>query len=769
MSDQVKEGKYGLIQNELFEEPPKRPGVISYDSNPDTPFDNKDNLGGLNDDDIWLAENSLLVLKGGSLSEKSNDEPWKPIDGYKAGKRPVKIPSNPKVPPPFPVQLDEDGPVEFLGGNPFPVFNPFTNETVNLLSPDGLPRSEPYYNPVPFPFLPNSSFLPPGFFNMLYDANQSFANPFLNNLPPPPGPPGYPGFDPNNMTEIDEDDPSLYYPPPYSFEYDSNYTNPVPPGPLVPGIVLPPPPNYFSRLNDTKPLGKTAQDVITRLQKINARTKLFTTTESPEKAPSSTTPYGRTILRITSSTEPSRSCNRGSCVDQHNGYGRTTTAKPVQSTKLFTTTSRPTTTVFYNYFESKDSTTTTTRRPNRPSYKEIVQQPLPEPVSTAQPVSVPVQVPMTRYMKPTVRPSISNTYLPVKSADYDKYVYITPKPEVNSNNNNGPDEFVPINNIQLLPSPQSQLKSFEHEIETIKQTLRFYQTTTPATRAATTSKAVYEYSFDTRGNDQGYGFRPIIPEYSNRYQYESASEAPYYPSSTILSPYNKPRKSKGSQLFENYYKDPVTEATTEYPLYRPTTSGPNYYQNNPGSYNQQYSNQVRDPPGFVSIEKQILRELIPHPFVPQGNGGRNRLNQGYYHQQPLPPRTRPLERVIINNQTYIVYRIRTPSLHGRHSQRHHQITNPNYPVPPSQQDLYRHQQHHHPQHQQQQTFQRQQQPIPLDSDISVNYKYPLPQINPDSEFIPLPEKDLKSSSLIRYRLPGDQAHVFFLPPIKKKR
>lgn len=121
LSDQIAEGKYGLIEKELFSEVPKAPGIISYKTNRETPDDNEKTLGGLNKDDIWLAEDHLLVLKGGLPNDKKNDasgERWKPIDDYEAPKRPVKIPLNPKVPPPFPVRLVSAIFLNyFLGGN----------------------------------------------------------------------------------------------------------------------------------------------------------------------------------------------------------------------------------------------------------------------------------------------------------------------------------------------------------------------------------------------------------------------------------------------------------------------------------------------------------------------------------------------------------------------------------------------------------------------------------------------------------------------------
>lgn len=82
-------GKYGLIHKELFSKPPKRPNILSYEFNPEVPNDNINNLGGLDKNEIWLAENHLLVLKGGGFpphdDRRDNEEsPWAPLDNYKA-------------------------------------------------------------------------------------------------------------------------------------------------------------------------------------------------------------------------------------------------------------------------------------------------------------------------------------------------------------------------------------------------------------------------------------------------------------------------------------------------------------------------------------------------------------------------------------------------------------------------------------------------------------------------------------------------------------
>lgn len=783
LSDQVKEGKYGLIQNELFQETPKRPGVISYMTNPETASDNKNTLGGLNQEDIWLAENSLLVLKGGDLNTKADEEPWVPIDGYKAEKRPIKIPTNPKVPPPFPVQLDEDGPVQFLGNNPFPVFNPFTNESINLLAPNGLPQAEPYFKNFPFPLPPpenlTNTFIPPPLLHSLVNPNQTFINPFINFPPPPFGPPFGPNIDPKNLTDIDEDDPSLYYPPPYSFVYKSNYSNAVPPGPLVPGIVLPPPPNFFTRLNDTKPKppGKTTQDVITRLQKINGRTKLYTTTLRPT-LPSGKPSTGRTVLKPKQpvTVEVTKAKVRGP-IEPIKDFERFNYIKPTSTPiQQSTTTTLKPTTVYYNYFEAKEPSTTT-RRPKpsgRPmTYKEIVRKPGAYESTT------------------TKKAPLANTYLPVNSHEFDKFVYITPKPEIRNNGRPTTEnyDFVPISNIQFLPSKQSQLKSFEDEIETIKQTLRFYKTTTPSPRVtSSTSRPVYEYSFGTQNNND-YGFKPIIPNYNGYYR-DAVTDAPqYYPSSTtVLSPYNnpkpkKPKSGRGHTITQTLY-DSTSDATTEYPVF-PSTRAPYYVP----KYHQHQSSTQNPHAAIVSIEKQILRELIPQTgAIPHSNFNNqqqqsSRFNQYYQQQQQvfqnrpqndLPQQIyydarKPLERVVIGNQTYIVYRIKGSSPRPFQAPSHNQQRV--RPHTPLRQHSQVHQQYREPTN-------GHQQPITLDSDINVNYRHPLPPINPDSEFIPSFNPSIQNvgnsgkyqrepPQLIQYKLPGDQAHVYFIPPVKR--
>lgn len=260
LAQQVLDGKYGLIQTELFSSPVKRPGILSYEINPEVPKDNINNLGGLKPEEIWLAENHLLVLKGGSFSdsEQGSKMIWPPIDSYVAPQRQVKIPQNPKIPPPFPIQLKEGGPIEVIKGK---------NGTKNIPSYFGPPFL--FQNPVNIPNKANENETKQRQGN-LTQGNGGIPFPFL---PPEIGlyPPAIAFLPPpGNLTELDEDDPSIYYPPRYDFVYTKNYTSFVPAGPLVPGIILPPPPNFFAPLeNDTSerinPVNKQANVI----QKIN--------------------------------------------------------------------------------------------------------------------------------------------------------------------------------------------------------------------------------------------------------------------------------------------------------------------------------------------------------------------------------------------------------------------------------------------------------------------------------------------------------------------
>lgn len=276
LSQQVKEGKYGLIQNEIYGDRPKRPGIISYLGNPEVPKDTVDNLGGLNEEDIWLAENHMLVLRGGKFPEDgqqgsggddgaSSSAKWPPIDDYKAPRRQVKIPARPRVPPPFPVQLTDGGPVQIIApdGSTTDVNDTLDYGTDSAFSKGLLPEGEnnPFFSVAP----PNGTTVNNSPERNFSGEEKSSRGGDDDHGRPDAQPPSFyhaipPGAvfvpPPGNQSDYDEEDQSIYYPPPYSFYYPQDNTTAVPPGPLVPGIILPPPPDFFAAMDDKKPATK---------------------------------------------------------------------------------------------------------------------------------------------------------------------------------------------------------------------------------------------------------------------------------------------------------------------------------------------------------------------------------------------------------------------------------------------------------------------------------------------------------------------------------
>ncbi|XP_030754669.1 cyclin-K [Sitophilus oryzae] len=215
--------------------------------------DNIQTLGGLTKSDIWLAENHLLVIKGGTLSSTYDDtkqefvdQIWQPIDDYNAPLHQVKIPKNPKIPPPFPVQLSDDGPLQILGTNSSRTLNETAETPAYALPPppgwDGEipPQSQyfppqagsantdsPYITPGQAPMRGSVSGEPPGGLPFPPAPLNGSLPPYFAHLPPGavvlPAPIG-------NETDpgiLDEEDPSIYYPPPYSFYYPKDNSSVV--------------------------------------------------------------------------------------------------------------------------------------------------------------------------------------------------------------------------------------------------------------------------------------------------------------------------------------------------------------------------------------------------------------------------------------------------------------------------------------------------------------------------------------------------------------
>lgn len=270
LAQQVKEGKYSLLQNEIFREKPKKIGVLSYLYNPEVPKDSVQNFGGLDKEEIWLAENHLLVLKGGGFSEKYPDDKrpsgdfqvWSPIDDYEAPRRQVKIPSMPEIPPPFPIQLTDNEPIKILESNKnksdwLSTLVESNNTIYKQIA--GVTRDEKKIESG--------------------QALGGVVGPFLSSLPQ--------GTDlaslSNNETDYDEDDQSIFYPPAYTFTYYQDNSTIVPPGPLVPGIILPPPPNFFSKLEEKKLTAKPTKEQTSKYNKRPISSKSTETQHYPPR------------------------------------------------------------------------------------------------------------------------------------------------------------------------------------------------------------------------------------------------------------------------------------------------------------------------------------------------------------------------------------------------------------------------------------------------------------------------------------------------------
>ncbi|XP_011187655.2 uncharacterized protein LOC105215436 isoform X1 [Zeugodacus cucurbitae] len=683
LSDQVRDGKYGLIEKELFRRPPKRPGVISYLPNKETPLDNERTFGGLNEEDIWLAEDHLLVIKGGNLNEGEPDEPWPPIDDYDAPGRQIKIPPNPKVPPPFPVQLEENGPLQFIGNNKFTVVYPIANESIpvypagaeanypssesdsdnekNLLTRPGtaqdVAQGEPGYNyPEPSP-------------PWLYH-NQTFVNPFLNNARPitfpnlGPFPLAHNGsLDNSNGTDyFDEDDPSLYYPPAYTFVYKSNYSNPVPPGPLVPGIVLPPPANQFSRLEKPEkvhtpsrqrgygtPSTSTSTSTTTTSTSTTSTTTTSTTTEAPYRQKVITKIHQYSPKTIIITPEPPRVVQHVQPSKPSPPPAPTPTASPPEIIQAIPVPvavhipifpshkypqSRPnaiayeattprnnqetllkSNPIYYEYFEAK-------RQPNGVT-TNVIDDFL---STTEKPVlAKPIKLYATSKRPFKSQPQNQRNFLPPQLQPQRQYlpqdvVYITPKPEAVRYKR--PPQ-VPIEPTVYKPRP---LENFEEEVNAIRETLRYYQNqqlrdnNIPRTPKA---KPIYEYNFDATKNLEPAQPTAGAEDFQPPAEYD---EAPFKPMVT----YSPPVDDENSFHAINIEKANAQQQQQQ----------EQYVEQ---QQQEQYSQQQQQPRYQSTTTLVPIQPDTPYQQIPQGRVKKLRLGAKYLQQTPLLPEYRSAE------------------------------------------------------------------------------------------------------------------------------
>ncbi|KAF7407725.1 hypothetical protein HZH66_002262 [Vespula vulgaris] len=865
LSQQVKEGKYGLIQNEIYEEEnPRRPGIISYLDNPEVPKDNIENLGGLDEDEIWLAENHLLVLKGGNFPGRSptnrpiyssdkNKQKWPPIDDYQAPKRQVKIPSKPKVPPPFPVQLKDGGPIQIIGVNgSTEIENATLDRTMDPFYGKGiLPGDGPF-----FTITSNGTIVVPDFdypANSTADDVQGSIVPnddgknIKSEEPPifyhaiPPGAVFVPP--PSNRSDYDDEDQSIYYPPPYSFYYPQDNTTAVPPGPLVPGIILPPPPDFFSPLEEKKTTTKkyTKRPSTSMLpksrptylppRKLTTRKQWESTTIVPKI---STTQLPRTriyippmlknltgtpVTRIRPSTVPyaevttvtpeiqstlrntkyygvnslvgngmtetpntedklqtwPRSTN-GKSLPVVNYYASTTPPTPVDESvevtpaaiKNVITTDQPVQlpnrASYYFYEESNDGNVASTVE-SAPVYYQTTTE---SPYYKVEPLSQQPRDEKPYYSVETHPPKDTSRDYNVKLIDTlvdnpQVFQYrgsedssTSTKYDTTLNRDQGEGLFADQAPIYYQTITARPPVTIQRSYYTTPKSSRYYQESEErvqlGNRQDTISKPIYQYSFE-------------IADYSKRGQ----GQRPYYRQQNERVTYDYQTVKSNNQRYD-YDTDRPNNVPYKIqgPIYPSTTGRPtlNVTPNPQHAY-------------FTRQEERLLDDVTKEYFTIFGKkiNGKETPSTTPIYNKASHVTERPnydVNRYVSNNYNVppeITYRDQVYYDHDAPPPNLESDTRVNYrrPLPPINPDsefveVFDPKERGQPYVQQRPT-------ISLKDDTLVNYRNPRPPINPDAEFIhPIsisnqgPVNTDKSSAYFAYRLPGDGGHFYFLTP-----
>ncbi|XP_018579539.1 extensin-2 [Anoplophora glabripennis] len=826
LAQQVADGKYGLIQKELFGKPQKRPGVLSYDDNSEVPNDNKENLGGLHKNEIWLAENHLLVIKGG-IYPPHEEKPtnavthWPPIDDFKAPLHQVKIPKHPKVPPPFPVQFTDDGPLQILGTNSSRTINESIASTGYALPPpDGYQDSNashsldhsnpanatPWQAPVPIPIYPSGEY-PQGAPFPPFPLNGTLP-PYFASLPPgaailpPPG---------NQSDLYDEDDPSIYYPPPYSFYYPKDNSSAVQPGPLVPGIILPPPPNFFGPLEEittttasktpqrqrkptteenpqihptTTPLPSTEKTITKKPFKVYPVHNVY---QSNEVSSTYTTTKEPTVVSVLPVRQPNRTYPRTGKPQTQRKRPQVTILQPVRGN-----TSPPTyheneisDKPFVSYGPpraTKKSSVTTTQVPlkyfttvNEIETNSVTQPAIKLHIESEKSTEKPIQF---YFYEEEFDPNSQTTQqTPVKQSTYvpnDYYVPVKPTTTVRQRK----PQFIYVNaqpyntqkpKFRYIPQPVKTDTFSIHIAKLQNQINQYYTTSRPTYKPVHSPKPVYQFSFQAANYQQQNRFKPSPPDLNQEDQFRPIPKYSVQIQQAIeIIPTEPPRYQ---QTPPPVYYQHTYQQTSERPGRYYTTNRPNYAYETI-TQNTRYQNVATPKP--IS---QYSFEVTPNPIY-----------QGFY--------TKPDEGFFDDNtkKYFTMFGRKLPSSTSPLPSVEQTTVKPNY--------IYSNQQQ-----QQQASPQYHEKPISLESDTLVNYVHPRPTTNPDAELIPVnhpqtypnvvkypvnpaqyvqpqklphreenpeiikaipievPSDDGREGSFISYQLPGDRgAHFYFLTP-----
>ena len=691
LSQQVKDGKYGLIQ-ELFSAQPSRPGILSYAPNKEVPKDTDRNLGGLKPDEIWLSEGHMLVLSG---FNKDDEDEWEPIDDYQAPPRQVKLPSNPSVPPPFLVQLQDGGPTGFVSSKNG--FNPALQQfrpppQGNLRQGNGLAPSQ-----APFP-PPNQPFLP----------------------------------EPN--TTLDEDDPSIYYPPPYDFSFRSEATTQLPPGPLVPGIVLPPPPSFFA------PQDKASKPKLVVPGQVDPFDFAFSPPEErPAFEPSPPPPPPRPTY------QPPR--------------------QPAQPP----------------------------RQPVQPPRQPV--QPPRRPVQV--PVAIEIEN-QTNAVGPAVEEGFSVPGYPYKEPNvflhhHGSPLYYLPQPVQYRNVTQiFPPEQQLVYETPFLPS-RKRPSQFKTVVSSTPSPTAIHYTLPPETGVQVSIYTAEEpsklsYYSTTKAPmviSQEYFTTQKPAKAFNRTRGPAPTPAPHFYQTITPKPITheyftteKPRPEKApknvfyvqelppiSPTPRPVYQQDSFQPSLEYPYKYTTTPAPEYYRapNQGGYYSAQlpYNNYQHQPRPY--LDNNNNNPPLSHQTHALTNILRNLLNPNYFVQQSqagvqgtvAPPAYNPYFEAGLRQR----YQSTTsnPIFNGLYTQEDakymdditkgffnqfgSKVQQQTTPLPPQQQ--------------------QQQQEVALHDDVRVNYRHPRPQVHPDSEFVDVP-------SYVSYQLPGHgrlgPSHFYYVSP-----